>query len=88
MSSSKHPVGILGCGAMGAGIAQVAATHGFTVLLLDMSEALVRNAIDGVGKRLDRLVSKELLTKKQRNEELADTLAFLFWQFGVQGFVP
>ncbi|HVP73459.1 MAG TPA: 3-hydroxyacyl-CoA dehydrogenase NAD-binding domain-containing protein, partial [Phycisphaerales bacterium] len=71
MSSSKHPVGILGCGAMGAGIAQVAATHGFTVLLLDMSEALVRNAIDGVGKRLDRLVSKELLTKKQRNEAFA-----------------
>jgi prolyl oligopeptidase len=27
-------------------------------------------------------------TKKQRNEELADTLAFLLWQFGVKGFVP
>jgi prolyl oligopeptidase len=24
-------------------------------------------------------------TKKQRNEELADTLAFLLWQFGVKG---
>ena len=27
-------------------------------------------------------------TKKQRNEELADTLAFLLWQFGVKGFMP
>jgi prolyl oligopeptidase len=27
-------------------------------------------------------------TKKQRNEELTDTLAFLLWQFGVKGFVP
>ena len=27
-------------------------------------------------------------TKKQRNEELADTLAFLLWQFGVRGYVP
>ena len=27
-------------------------------------------------------------TKKQRNEELADTLAFLLWQFGVKGFTP
>ncbi len=27
-------------------------------------------------------------TKKQRNEELADTLAFLLWQFGVKGHVP
>ena len=27
-------------------------------------------------------------TKKQRNEELADTLAFLLWQLGVKGYVP
>ena len=27
-------------------------------------------------------------TKKQRDEELADTLAFLLWQFGAKGFVP
>ena len=71
MASSKHPIGILGCGAMGAGIAQVAATHGFTVLLLDVDEKVVRGAIESVGKRLDRLVSKELLTKKQRNDAFA-----------------
>lgn len=69
--SSKHPIGILGCGAMGAGIAQVAATHGFTVLLLDVDDTVVRSAIEGVGKRLDRLVAKELLTKKQRDEAFA-----------------
>ena len=27
-------------------------------------------------------------TRKQRNEELADTLAFLLWQSGVDGFLP
>ena len=27
-------------------------------------------------------------TKTQRNEELADTLAFLLWQFGVKGYLP
>jgi prolyl oligopeptidase len=27
-------------------------------------------------------------TKRQRNEELADTFSFLFWQFGVRGFTP
>ena len=27
-------------------------------------------------------------TKKQRNEELADTLAFLLWQFGAKDYVP
>ena len=25
---------------------------------------------------------------RQRNEELADTLSFLLWQFGVKGFGP
>jgi prolyl oligopeptidase len=27
-------------------------------------------------------------TKKQRNEELADTFAFLLWQLGVKGYAP
>jgi len=27
-------------------------------------------------------------TSRQRNEELADTLSFLLWQFGVAGFQP
>ncbi len=71
MSNSKHPIGILGAGAMGAGIAQVAATHGFTVLLLDVDPAVARTAIESIGKRLDRLVAKQLLTKQQRDEALA-----------------
>jgi len=27
-------------------------------------------------------------TRTQRNDELADTLAFLLWQFGVKGYLP
>jgi 3-hydroxybutyryl-CoA dehydrogenase len=38
------------------------------VLLLDVDEKVVRSAIEGVGKRLDRLVAKELLTKKERHD--------------------
>ena len=68
MSSSKHPIGIIGTGAMGAGIAQVAAMHGWTVVLLDVDESTVHKAIEGVGKRLDRLVEKGFLTAQQREE--------------------
>jgi len=43
---------------MGAGIAQVAASSGWTVELMDLDQATVRTAIDGVRKRLDRMVEK------------------------------
>jgi 3-hydroxybutyryl-CoA dehydrogenase len=70
MSAAIHPVGILGTGAMGSGIAQVAAVSGWPVLLMDIDEKNVRAAIDGVHKRLDRLVGKGLLTAEQRSEIL------------------
>ena len=38
-------VGIIGAGTMGAGIAQVAATSGWTVELMDVDEETVRQAI-------------------------------------------
>jgi 3-hydroxybutyryl-CoA dehydrogenase len=68
MSTSKHPIGIIGCGAMGAGIAQVAAVSGWTVELMDVNEAAVRKAIDGIRARIDRLVEKEIITIPQRDE--------------------
>ncbi|MCH2152204.1 MAG: 3-hydroxyacyl-CoA dehydrogenase NAD-binding domain-containing protein [Phycisphaerales bacterium] len=57
MSTHNH-VGILGAGAMGAGIAQVAATHGWTVTLMDLNSEIVEKAVAGIGKRLDRMVEK------------------------------
>jgi len=60
-------VGIIGTGTMGAGIAQVAATNGWTVRLRDVDEATVNTAIAGVVKRLDRLVEKGRLTAPDRD---------------------
>jgi 3-hydroxybutyryl-CoA dehydrogenase len=51
-------VGVIGAGVMGAGIAQLAASHGRTVKLLDVADAVVARAIDGIAKRLDRLAEK------------------------------
>jgi 3-hydroxybutyryl-CoA dehydrogenase len=70
MAASKHPIGILGAGVMGAGIAQVAATHGFTALLLDVSDDAVKSAIESIGKRLERLVAKDIIKKKERDAAL------------------
>ncbi len=50
---------------MGSGIAQVAATGGWTVELMDVDEATVQAAIDGVRVRLDRLVEKRRMTRAE-----------------------
>ena len=57
-------VGILGAGAMGSGIAQVAALAGWTVRLVDTDRAIADRACAGVCKRMDRLVEKDRLTEE------------------------
>lgn len=51
-------VGIVGTGAMGRGIAQIAAQAGSTVLLFDTQPDAVTKARDAVGAQWDRLVEK------------------------------
>lgn len=59
-------IGIIGSGIMGAGIAQVAASRGETVYLLDVQPDIARHAVQGVRKRLDRLVEKKQLDAAQQ----------------------
>ncbi len=58
-------VGIAGAGAMGSGIAQVAATHGHEVVLLDADAAAVDRALIAVRKTLARSVEKKKLTAEK-----------------------
>ncbi len=67
MTGPAKTVGILGAGTMGAGIAQVAAMSGWTVELLDVDQPTVRTAIEGIHRRLDRLVEKGRLRSRQRD---------------------
>jgi 3-hydroxybutyryl-CoA dehydrogenase len=61
-------VGILGAGTMGAGIAQVAASHGCAVDLVDVRPEVVRRALDDIAKRLDRLVDKGQMAPADRDQ--------------------
>lgn len=56
------PVGVLGAGAMGSGIAQVAAVAGHRVVLQDVDEAAIKRARTGIEKALAREAEKERLT--------------------------
>jgi 3-hydroxybutyryl-CoA dehydrogenase len=60
-SGGMDSIGIIGAGQMGAGIAQVAATSGYRVILSDRDLAIAEKARDGIAKRLARLVEKGTL---------------------------
>jgi len=55
-------IGILGCGSMGSGIAQVAATAGHEVLVFDTNREALKKASEKLQKILNRLVEKGRLT--------------------------
>jgi 3-hydroxybutyryl-CoA dehydrogenase len=55
-------LGVVGAGAMGNGIAQVFATHGHPVVLVDVEETALERATKAIEKSLDRIVKKEKMT--------------------------
>ncbi|MEO9964408.1 MAG: 3-hydroxyacyl-CoA dehydrogenase NAD-binding domain-containing protein [Reichenbachiella sp.] len=58
-------IGIIGAGSMGSGIAQVAATAGHEVILLDSSKPMLQKAEQNLRKILDRLADKGKMTKAE-----------------------
>ncbi|WP_261718942.1 3-hydroxyacyl-CoA dehydrogenase [Streptomyces sp. FZ201] len=63
----SSPVGVVGTGTMGQGIAQVALVAGHPVRLYDAVPGKAREAADAIGARLDRLVEKDRLTDTERD---------------------
>jgi len=55
---------------MGAGIGQLVAAHGCKVVLSDVNDQVVRQAIEGIGQRLARLVDKGGITSENRDQIL------------------
>jgi 3-hydroxybutyryl-CoA dehydrogenase len=51
-------VGVLGCGLMGSGIAQVAANAGFDVVVLEQEQKFLDKGFAGIEKSLSRLVER------------------------------
>lgn len=61
-------VGVVGAGTMGSGIAQVAATHGYDVVMRDIEQGFVENGFDTIDDSLGRLEGRDSL------EEDPDTI--------------
>src|SRR5206468_13109779 len=63
-------VGVLGCGLMGSGIAQVAATAGYETIVRDVSQEIWDRARGGIEKSLAKLVEKGKLAATDRDAAL------------------
>ncbi len=64
-------IGIIGAGTMGSGIAQVAALSGFEVVLHDVSEGLLKSAMDRIAEDVRRAVEKGKLSSTEAAGALA-----------------
>ena len=61
-----NKIGIVGSGAMGSGIAQVAATAGHKVVISDNSREALKKAESNLNAVLDKLVEKQKLSAEKR----------------------
>jgi len=63
-------VGVLGCGLMGSGIAQVSAAAGYPTVVKEVSDEFLKKGIGSIEKSLGKFVEKGKLTADQRTETL------------------
>jgi 3-hydroxybutyryl-CoA dehydrogenase len=63
-------IGVIGAGTMGNGIAQLAASNGYEVVMYDIKPELVERGVQNISKSLDRFVKKETITEDGKNEIL------------------
>src|SRR5262249_33529241 len=61
-------VGVVGCGLMGSGIAQVCAQAGFPTVVREVNAELVDKGLKGIEKNLARLVDKGAITEGGKAE--------------------
>ena len=64
-------VGIIGCGTMGAGIAQVVLEAGYGVVVREIDASLLEKGIKAIQRGLERSVEKGILITKAKEEALA-----------------
>jgi len=63
-------IGVIGAGIMGSGIAQLAASKGLNVIVVDVNDSAVKKGIEAVNERLGCLVSKGKVTTSDKENAL------------------
>jgi 3-hydroxybutyryl-CoA dehydrogenase len=68
MGMAIQKVGVVGCGLMGSGIAQVCAQAGFQTVVREVSPEIVEKGLKSLEKNLSRLVEKGTINDSAKNE--------------------
>jgi 3-hydroxybutyryl-CoA dehydrogenase len=63
-------VGVVGCGLMGSGIAQVAAMAGFPTVVREVSQELLNRGVAAVAESLSKFVEKGTMSAEQKSQTL------------------
>lgn len=64
-------VGVIGCGLMGSGIAQVAAQAGFSTIVVEANDALLDRGLGGLRSTLEGLVARGKIESRAKDETLS-----------------
>jgi len=67
VAKEVRTIGVVGAGTMGNGIAQVAATAGFTTVMVDVAADALARGTSAIDKSLERLVAKGRLAAADRD---------------------
>ena len=77
-------VAVIGAGTMGNGIAHTFAQFGYKVQLIDISQDALDKVIATISKNLDRMVSKEKISEKDKGDTLGNIQTYTSVKEGVQ----
>lgn len=67
---SEEKVSVIGGGTMGNGISHVFALNGYQVVLIDIDNSILNNALTTITKNLERQVKKELISAAEMEKTL------------------
>ncbi|MGB5390569.1 MAG: 3-hydroxyacyl-CoA dehydrogenase NAD-binding domain-containing protein, partial [Thermoanaerobaculia bacterium] len=64
-------VGVLGCGLMGSGIAEVCAKAGYSTVIREVDKGYLEQGLERIQRSLDKAVNKGKLETEQRDKALS-----------------
>lgn len=76
-------IAVIGAGTMGNGIAHTFAQSGFTVKLIDISEASLEKGMKTIATNLDRMVAKGTITEDDKHKTISNIITYTDMKDGV-----
>lgn len=80
-----NTIAVIGAGTMGNGIAHTFAQSGFTVKLIDISEAAIERGMKTIATNLDRMVAKGSITEDDKMKTIGNIITYTDVKDGVVG---